>query len=829
MSVPRSLSLPIEGMSCAACAVRLGRALGRGEGVEACTVNFATGRATLALRPNPEGETPNRTAALAEAVAAAGFSVPTMPSIWRTSDNPRAAALLLALPGVLDARVVEGGLHVTVAAGVLRLAELRHALAEAGLDARPAGDSTDDPRSAAKAREATLNRRQRARLALALPASLALMVLGMPHMFGLHTLGSLEVGTSRALQLAIALPVQFWAGWPFLRGAVASLRHGGGDMNTLVALGTLSAFFYSLALTLAPALGEHVYYDSGAMIVAFVLLGRVLEGRARQKAGAALDALLAMAPQQAVRVASDGTEATVPLFEVEPGDTLRIRTGDTVPVDALIVEGETAVDESMLTGEPLPVVRAPGAMLSAGTRIVQGTAIAEARRVGRDTALARIVEAVSRAQASQAPIQGLVDRISGVFVPVVVGLALLTFGLWWAWGPDVGTAVTRAVAVMIVACPCALGLATPTALMVASGTAARAGLLLRNAAALERAARVDTVVMDKTGTLTAGQPALVPERSWFAAPAPDDAGSTPPSALDTLLSLAAAAEQGSTHPLAQAVRRAAQARGLTPLAARDVTESVGGGVAATVGENKVRLGTAEFAGAAETGHAAAETGHAAAKAGHAAAERIALAGGTPLFLEVDTRLVAVFALHDTLRPEARAALDALRTLGVQVIVATGDRAESAEAATAGLGIARVVSRARPEDKQALLRSLQEAGHVVAMIGDGINDAPALAAAEVSLAMGEGAQVAIESADFTLLRPDLRLLPGALGLARRTVRIVHQNLFWAFGYNVAAVPIAAGILVPFGGPALSPGLAAAAMALSSVTVVTNALRVRRHTL
>jgi Cu+-exporting ATPase len=631
------------------------------------------------------------------------------------------------------------------------------------------------------------------------------MVLAMPHM--LHGIGwhGPDEATSRLWQLAIALPVQLFSGWPFLRGALASARHGAGDMNTLVALGTLSAFFYSLALTLAPALGPHVYYDSGAMILAFVLLGRVLEGRARRSAGAALDALLAMAPPRATRVDEAGHEQTVPLHEIEPGDRLRVRMGETVPVDLLVLAGQAAVDESMLTGEPLPVVRGPGEMLSAGTRLVQGTAIAETRRTGRDTALARIVDAVRRAQASQAPIQTLVDRISAVFVPIVVALAVLTFGLWWAFGPDVGTALTRAVAVLIVACPCALGLATPTALMVASGAAARAGLLVRDAAALERAARLEVLLLDKTGTLTSGQPTLVPE-----------AGARPTDArlpIETVLLLAAAAEQGSTHPLAVALRKAAFEHGLVPPAPTDLHETVGGGVTARVETHEVRVGAQDFAGPA-------------GQPGHGAATAIADAGGTPLFVVVDGRLEAVLALFDAPRSEAREALAALRALDVTVRLATGDRPESAAAVARSLGVEVLVARARPEDKQNALETLRREGRVVGMAGDGINDAPALAAADVGFAMGEGAHVAVESADVTLLRPDLRLVPRAVRLGRRTRRIVRQNLFWAFGYNVAAIPVAAGALVPFGGPALSPGLAAAAMALSSVTVVLNALRVRR---
>jgi Cu+-exporting ATPase len=790
-------------MSCAACAARLTRTLGRQADVDRCTVNFASGRATVSLAPSADGAA---TARLAAAVGSAGFSVPTTITRWKSVAPPAALDGLRARPGVFSVEPgPEGVVSVTVAAGALRLSDLRAALGRPDAPAALVDDADVDPRAAARARETRLHRWQLARLALAAPISIVLMLLAMPHMLhgiGLHGPADAE---SRLWQLVLATPVQFFSGWPFLRGAVASARHRAGDMNTLVALGTLSAYLYSVVLTLEPSLGPHVYYDAGAMILAFVLLGRVLEARARRTAGAALDALLAMAPPRATRVEPDGDEVSVPLHEIEPGDRLRVRTGDTVPVDVLVLSGEVAVDESMLTGEPLPVVHGPGEMLSAGTRVTQGTVVAETRRVGRDTALARIVEAVSRAQASQAPIQALVDRISAVFVPIVVGLAALTFALWWGFGPDVGTALTRAVAVLIVACPCALGLATPTALMVASGTAARAGLLVRDAAALERAARLDVLLLDKTGTLTSGQPAL----DGAASHRPTHARLTD----DRLLLLAAAAEQGSTHPLAVAVRRAAFERGLAAPAATDVTETVGGGVSARVEGAWVRVGAQDFAGPAGA-------------AGHPAAQAIATAGGTPLFILVDDHLEAIWAMFDTPREEAREAIDALRALGVAVQLATGDRPESAAAVARTYGLEVRIARARPEDKLEAIESLRAAGRIVGMVGDGINDAPALAAADVGFAMGEGAHVAVESADVTLLRPDLRLLPRAIRLGRRTGRIVRQNLFWAFGYNVAALPVAAGVLLPLGGPALSPGLAAAAMALSSVTVVLNALRVRR---
>ena len=824
-----NVDLPVEGMSCAACAVRLTRTLSRRPGVESCQVDFAGGRAHITLAQDESGAT----ARLATAVTEAGFSVPRTESRWRSAAPDAVAQALNGMPGVLEVHVDGELLTVAVAAGVLRKGDLKQRLAALGLDARPADTGDDDPRIAARVRDAAHDRSLRLRLFLAAPASVVLMLLAMPHMVGLHTL---DETTGRWLGLALALPVQLWSGWPFMQGAVASARHGGSDMNTLVTLGTLSAFGYSAALTVFPGLGPHVYFDSGAMILAFVLLGRVLESRARRRAGAALDALLDMAPPTAVRVEADGGETRVPLFEVEPGDRVRIRTGETVPVDALVLDGLAAVDESMLTGEPLPVVRGPGTMLSAGTRVVQGTAVAEARRVGRDTALARIVAAVSRAQASQAPVQRLVDRVSGVFVPVVLALALLTLVGWLVFGPDVSTAITRAVAVLIVACPCALGLATPTALMVASGAAARLGLLVRDAAAFERAARVDAVVFDKTGTLTVGAPELDAEPAWRHPESPVDDR--------TRLLWAAAAEQGSTHPLAAAVREAARRYQAPYPVVSDLHEVVGGGLTATIHERAEGASDGPVGrqpggvstnptlhtlaiGHAEHVAASAPEDPDAMSAAIAAGVCVAQGGATPLFLALDGRIDAVFAVRDRIRPEAEDALAELGALGVQVHMATGDRAEVAAAVAARLQLAGVLSAARPEDKPAYIEALRAQGHRVAMLGDGVNDAPALAAADVGLAMGEGAHAAVEAADLTLLRADLRLVPAAIALSRRTTRIIRQNLVWAFGYNVAAIPVAAGLLVPFGGPALSPALAAAAMAMSSVTVVLNALRVRRR--
>jgi Cu+-exporting ATPase len=548
-----------------------------------------------------------------------------------------------------------------------------------------------------------------------------------------------------------------------------------------------------------------VYYEVAAVIVALVLLGQVLELRAREKTGGAIRALLDLAPKTALRVLKDGKIETIPLAEVKVGDVLRVRPGDKVPIDGTVIEGRSAVDESMLTGEPIPVEKTDGDRVTGGTLNGRGSFDMRVDRTGAETTLAQVVELVASAQRSRAPIQGLADTVSGYFVPAVVAVAIVAFIVWYFVGPapQLAHALVAAVAVLIIACPCALGLATPISIMVATGRGAQAGVLVRNAAALERLAAVDTLIADKTGTLTEGKPALT---GVEAAPSFDS---------DEVLRLAASLEAGSEHPLAAAILRGAEAKGLKPAKVDGFEAVTGQGVKGTVDGRAVALGNARLMQSFGIDSAPLAK----------AAETRRKAGETVMFLAADGKLSGLVAVADPIKPSAAEAIAKLHALGLKVIMATGDNETTAKAVAARLGIDEIRAGLRPEDKLNLIADLQQQGRVVAMAGDGINDAPALAKADVGIAMGTGADVAMESAGLTLLKGDLRGVVRGVKLARATMRNIKQNLFFAFVYNALGVPVAAGVLYPFFGILLSPIIAAAAMSLSSVSVVGNALRLR----
>jgi Cu+-exporting ATPase len=619
------------------------------------------------------------------------------------------------------------------------------------------------------------------------------------------------------LQLALATPVQFYSGRPFYRGAWNAARHGSSDMNTLIAVGTSAAYFYSLAAVLFPGFFDvagigsmeapPLYFDTSAVIITLILLGRLLEARARSHTSDALRQLIGLAPRSA-RVVRDGMDYDVPIEEVVRGDTLIVRPGERVAVDGIVRDGTSAVDESMITGESLPATKRPGDEVVGGTLNGSGSFRFEATRVGRDTVLAQIVRLVEDAQGSKAPIQRLVDVVTGYFVPVVLGIAALTFIVWFVFGPQpsFNLALLNAVAVLIIACPCALGLATPTSIMVGTGKGAENGILFRNAEALERLHQVGAIVLDKTGTLTEGKPRVTDIVRAVGAPSED-----------MLLRLAASAERGSEHPFGEAiVRHAREDAGLDLLEPRDFASVAGQGIAATVGGRSVVVGNADHLRAlgieVETLRERAET--------------LASAGRTPVYVAIDDQAAAVIAIADTLKPSSAASVAALRRRGLDVTMLTGDNEVTARAIGRLAGIDRVLADVRPDEKAAQVRRLQSADKLVAMVGDGINDAPALAAADVGIALGTGTDIAMESAGVTLMSGDLRGLVTAIDLSRATMTNIRENLFWAFGYNVALIPLAAGLFYPITGWLLDPVLAAAAMALSSVTVVTNALRLRR---
>ena len=733
----------VRGMHCAACVGKVERALRGVPGVDAASVNLATERATVDGDPARANA-----AALASAVAAAGYE-----------------------------------------------------LAEAPAPAAPGG-APDDREQAARAAE---QRRLRARVLVGVVLSIPIVLGSMREIF---PWAPAWLANSWTL-LLLATPVQFWVGADFHRGFLHDLRYRSASMSTLVSLGTNAAYFFSLALTLRPhafmALGAMPYYETAAVVITLVALGRWLEARARGRTSEAIRRLVALAPRTA-RVLRDGVEVDVPTAEVVVGDLVRIRPGERVPVDGEIVEGASAVDESMLTGESLPVEKAPGAPVVGGSVNRTGSFVFRATRVGAETTLARIVRLVEEAQGSRAPIQRLADRVAAVFVPVVLVIAAATFVGWWGFGPSPSIlyALTNAVAVLVIACPCAMGLATPTAIMVAAGRGAELGVLVKSAEALETLAGVDMMVFDKTGTLTLGRPTLT------------DVIPAPGVAEDDVLAFAAAAEQGSEHPIGEAIVARAKQRGLPMPAVAEFSTVPGQGIDALAPEGRLLLGSRALMEARGVDVTALAP----------RAEALAQAGKTVVYLAVAFRPLGLVAVADTLKPEAPAVVAALRARGIEVAMLTGDDRRTAAAIARAAGIDRVLAEILPEDKAREIARLRESGRRVAMVGDGINDAPALARADVGIAMGSGTDVAIEAADVTLMRGDLRGVVAAVDLARRTIRIVKENLVWAFGYNVVLIPVAAGLLYPLWGVLLSPILAGAAMAFSSVSVVTNSLRLKR---
>jgi Cu+-exporting ATPase len=634
------------------------------------------------------------------------------------------------------------------------------------------------------------------------------------HLFGLH--GLLPHGVMPWLMLALATPVVLWAGWPFFARGWQSVRTGHLNMFTLIALGTGVAWAYSVVATVAPGLfpaglrgadgSVPVYFEPAAVIVVLVLVGQVLELRARDATGGAIKALLGLAPRTALRIDSDGNDAEVAIDRISVGDRLRVRPGEKVPVDGAVIEGAGSVDESAITGEPMPVSKAAGARVIGGTVNTSGTFVMKAELVGSDTMLSRIVKMVAEAQRSRAPIQRLADIVAGWFVPTVIAVSVIAFAAWSIWGPApaFSYALVAAVSVLIIACPCALGLATPMSIMVGVGRGAAAGILIRNAEALERLEKVDTLVVDKTGTLTLGKPALS---------AVEPLGRL---SEDEILRLAASLERGSEHPIAAAILAGAKSRGAAMANVEGFASPAGKGVSGTVEGRRLLLGNAAFLREAGIDIAAAD----------AKADTLRQDGATVVLLAVDGRAEGLLSVSDPVKETTPEALKRLREAGLHIVMLTGDNRRTAASVAARLGIDAVEAEVLPEDKARIVQRLKAEGRVVAMAGDGINDAPALAAADVGIAMGTGTDIAIESAGITLVKGDLLGIVRARRLSRATMANIRQNLFFAFVYNAAGVPIAAGVLYPLLGITLSPVFAAAAMALSSVSVIGNALRLRR---
>ncbi|GLS54979.1 copper-translocating P-type ATPase [Methylobacterium gregans] len=807
------VSFPVEGLTCAACIGRVERALGRLPGASAVSVNLATGRASLRLGP---GTAP---AEAAEAVEAAGYAVPEAETVLAVSGLSCASCVgrveraLAAVPGVRGAAVnlATGRATVRHRAGIVAPADLAAAVEAAGYAAEPVDGQAPPAPVEARAREA---RRLRRDLLIAALLALPVVVLDM----GGHLVPGFHHGVADVLgaqgvawlQAGLATLVLAGPGRRFFTQGVPGLLRGHPDMNALVALGAGAAYLYSLVATAAPGLlpagSAHLYFEASVLIVTLILLGRSLEARARGRTGEAIARLLDLAPKTA-RVLRGGAEAEVPLAALKVGDIVRVRPGERVAADGVVVAGESFVDESMVTGEPAPVRKAPGAATVGGTLNQGGSLDLRVGSVGADTVLAQIARMVERAQGSKLPIQALVDRVTGRFVPAVIAAALATFAAWLALAPApaLGPALVHAIAVLIIACPCAMGLATPTSIMVGTGRAARRGILFRDGTALQRLRGVRVVAFDKTGTLTEGRPRVT---DFAAAPGIDAAEA---------LALAAGLERRSEHPVAAAIVAEAEARGLAVPEPESFAAEAGHGVHGQVGGRAAVVGARRFLD---------RLGIAVEPDLAARAEALAGAGRSPLHLALDGRHVAVLAVSDPVKPGARAAVAALRAGGVAVAMLTGDDRRAAENVAKSLGIAAVSAEMLPAGKVEALRALRAAHGPVAFVGDGINDAPALAEADVGLAIGTGTDIAVESADVVLMSGDPGSLVEAIDLSRAVMRNIRQNLFWAFAYNAALIPVAAGALAVVGGPSLSPVLAAGAMALSSIFVLGNALRLRR---
>ncbi len=733
------LTLPVKGMHCASCVNKVETALAGVPGVLEASVNLATEKATVALLPGQVA-----VADLRKAVRAAGYEIPEeVPSKAEAPDRERLE----------------------------------------------------------RERE---NRLLRWKFTFGAVLSLPVLLGSFPQAFPWIPAWL----QNPWVQLGLATPVQFWVGLHFHVGFWSDIIHRSASMNSLVSIGTNAAYFFSVAVTLWPhtfmPLGAMTYYDTAAVLMTLIVLGRWLEARARGRTSEAIRRLVALAPKTA-RVIRGATELDLPVAEVVAGDLIRVRPGERIAVDGEVVGGASAVDESMLTGESMPVEKRASSRVYGGTVNRTGSFTFRATRVGKDTVLAQIIRLVEEAQGSKAPIQRLADQVSAVFVPIVIVVAVLTFGVWWLWGPEPAFlfALTNFVAVLVIACPCAMGLATPTAIMVGTGKGAEHGVLIKSAEALELLHKARTVVLDKTGTLTIGRPVVTDVLPADGIP-PDD-----------LLALAAAAEQGSEHPLGEAIVARAKERGLGLPPVTDFRAVPGHGIEARAGGQRLLLGNARLLSERGVPLGGLE----------AAARRLTEEGRTAMYAALDGSAVGIIAVADVLKPEARQTVSMLHAMGIEVVMLTGDNRRTGEAIARQVGIDRVLAEVLPEDKAREIKRLQDEGRLVAMGGDGINDAPALAQADVGIAMGSGTDVAMEAADVTLMRGDLRGLVTAIQLSRRTIRIIRENLVWAFGYNVILIPVAAGVLYPLWGILLSPILAGAAMAFSSVSVVMNSLRLK----
>ena len=809
----KTLELPVGGMSCASCVARVEDAIRTVPGVASVNVNLATGQARVDQGDADPG-------AVVAAVEDAGYEAGS-DEITLTVRGMSCASCVSRVEEALERHAAVLKASVNLASENARVrylpaladpADLVAAVEEAGYDAEVHEAAADRPDRERAARESEYRGLKRS-LVLAAALTLPIFVLDMGghlippfHVWVHQTLGTQNL---YLLFFVLASGVQFGPGLRFYRKGWPALLRGAPDMNSLVMLGTSAAYGYSVVATFAPGLlpegTVHVYYEAAAVIITLILFGRLLEARARGATSEAIRKLMGLRPRTA-HVIRDGEPLEVDVQQVSPGDRVLVRPGERLPVDGKVVEGSSWVDESMITGEPVPVLKEAEAQVVGGTVNGQGSLVFEATRVGRDTVLAQIIRMVEAAQGSKLPIQALVDRVTKYFVPAVIAIALMTFVVWLVFGPvpALTLALVNAVAVLIIACPCAMGLATPTSIMVGTGKGAEMGVLFRGGDALQALRGIEVVAMDKTGTLTAGRPELtaIVTADGFRE--------------EEVLALAASVETHSEHPIAQAIVRGAKARGLTPEELRDFTATAGQGAQGTVDAHRVLVGSRRF-----LSRSGIDTDRFADMADQMADE-----GATPLYVAVDGHLGALLAVADPPKPSAAPTVQWLHEQDLRVVMISGDNRRTAEAIARKLGIDEVVADVLPEGKVEAIRTLQQDGRKVAFVGDGINDAPALAQADIGIAIGSGTDVAMESAEVVLMSDNLSGISQAIALSRATLRNIKQNLFWAFAYNVTLLPVAAGVLYPFVGILLSPMFAALAMAFSSVSVVTNALRLKR---
>ena len=805
------IDLPIGGMSCASCALKIEKGLSNTEGVSKATVNFAAEKATVLYAP---GEI--SLSALITKVKDLGYEPKTekvllpVQGMTCASCVNRVEKALKSSKGVVNANVNFATQRASVEylPGEVTIRDLKRVVQEAGYEVLDVKEE-DIVEKERLAREVELSSlKWKFITGTALLAPILILMYGASLLekgFGLSS------QTNFFIQFVLATPVQFWAGRQFYVGFWKAAKHKTSDMNTLIAVGTSAAYIYSLIATFLPHLFMvkgvmlDVYFDTSAAIIVLILLGRFLEARAKGKTSEAIKKLIGLQPKTA-RIIRDGNEVDIPVADVAAGDIVVVRPGERIPVDGIIKEGYSSVDESMVTGESLPLEKKEGDTVIGATINKTGTFRFKATKVGKDTVLAQIIRLVQEAQGSKPPIARMVDVIASYFVPVVIALAIITFIVWALFGPRPAFtyAFLNFVAVLIIACPCALGLATPTSIMVGTGKGAENGILIRGAEALETAHQLNTIVLDKTGTLTRGEPSVTDIIESGAFPTRE------------LLTLAASAERGSEHPLGEAIVKKARAEGLNLMEPKDFQAIAGYGIEATIGSKRILLGNSRLM----------EERKVALHGLAGEAERLSGEGKTPMFLAVEGKGAGIIAVADTLKENSKEAVEAFHRMGLAVVMLTGDNERTARAIAQQMGIDRVLAEILPERKAEEIRKLQAEGKKVGMVGDGINDAPALAQANVGIAIGTGTDVAMEASDITLIGGDLRGIVTAIALSKATIRNIKQNLFWAFAYNTILIPVAAGVLFPFFGILLNPIFAAGAMAFSSVTVVSNALRLRR---